>query len=134
MGTAFEAMAGENILTAGQKEKQLAIEQGNYHNGVPAITVVVDSGWSKRSHKHSYNANSDVRVIFGAATKALFFIGVRNKNCLVCVINSRNDVTAPPHQCYHNWSASSCSIEADIILEGFRQSENMHGLRYLWLI
>ena len=25
-------------------------------------------------------------------------------------------------------------MEADIILEGFRQSENMHGLRYLWLI
>ena len=25
-------------------------------------------------------------------------------------------------------------MEADIILEGFHQSENMHGLRYLWLI
>ena len=68
MGTAFEAMVGRNLLIAGQKEKQLAIEQGNYHNGVPAITVVVDAGWSKRSHKHSYNANSGVGVIFGAAT------------------------------------------------------------------
>ena len=25
-------------------------------------------------------------------------------------------------------------METDTILEGFRQSENMHGLRYLWLI
>ena len=25
-------------------------------------------------------------------------------------------------------------MKADIILEGFRQPENMHGLRYLWLI
>ena len=38
---------------------------------------------------------------------------------------------------FHNTntrSSSSCSMEADIILEGFCQSENMHGLRYLWLI
>ena len=79
LGIAFEAMVGENLLIAGQKEKQLAIQQENYHNGVPAITVVVDGGWSKCSHKHSYNANSGVGVIFGAATKALLFIGIRNK-------------------------------------------------------
>ena len=107
MGAEFEAMVGENLLIAGQKEKQLATEQGNYHNGVPAITVVVDGGWSKRSHKHSYNANSGVGVIFGAATKALLFIGVRNKYCSVCAISTRNNVTVPPHQCYRNWSGSS---------------------------
>ena len=47
LGTAFEAMVGENLLLAGQKEKQLAIQQKNYNNGVSAITVVVDDGWSK---------------------------------------------------------------------------------------
>ena len=57
IGTALEAMVGENLLIAGQKEKQLATEQENYHNGVPAITVVVDVGWSKYSHKHSYSAS-----------------------------------------------------------------------------
>ena len=119
MGTAVEAMVGETLLIAGQKEKQLAIEQGNYHNGTPAITVVVDGGWSKHSHKHTYNANSGVGVIYGAATKALLCIGVRNKYCSLCAISTRNNVTAPPHQCYHNWSGSSCSMEADIILEGF---------------
>ena len=135
MGATFEAMVGQNLLIAGQKERQLAIEQGNYHNRVPAITVVVDAGWSKRSRKHSYNANSGVGVIFGAATKALLFIGIRNKYCSVCAISSRNNVVpVPQHKCYHNWSSSSCSMEADIILEGFRQSENMHGLRYLWMI
>ena len=84
MGTAFETTVSTQLLTAGQMERQLAIAQGNYHNGVPAITVVVDAGWSKRSHKHSYNANSGVGVIFGAATKALLFIGVRNKYCSIC--------------------------------------------------
>ena len=134
MGTTFEAIVSTQLLTAGKMERQLAIAQGNYHNGVPAITVVVDAGWSKRSHKHSYNANSGVGVIFGAVTKALLFIGVRNKYCSICAINTRNNKPIPTHHCYRNWSGSSCSMEADIILEGFRLSEEMHGLRYLWLI
>ena len=54
MSTAFETMVGENLLIASQKGRQLAIEQGNYHNGIPAITVMVDPGWSKHSHKRTY--------------------------------------------------------------------------------
>ena len=60
MGATFEAIVSTQLLTAGKMERQLAIAQGNYHNGVPAITVVVDAGWNKKSHKHSYNANSGV--------------------------------------------------------------------------
>ena len=33
------------------------------HQGVPAVKVIVDGGWSKRGHKHSYNAKSGVAVI-----------------------------------------------------------------------
>ena len=131
MGAAFERIVSRKLLTTGQVEKRLAIEKGNYHNGVPAITVVADGGWSKRSHKHSYNAKSGAMVIFGAATKALL---VRNKYSSIYAINNRNDKQIPTHQCYCNWSSSSASMEADIILEGFCQSEEMHGLRYLWLI
>ena len=42
-----------------------------------------------------------------------------------------------PTSSYHffnNWSGSSCAMEADIILEGFKMLESMHGLRYLWFI
>ena len=39
MGETFETMVGENLLIAGQKEKQLAIEQGNYHNRVLCIRI-----------------------------------------------------------------------------------------------
>ena len=102
--------------------------------GVPACTVIVDGGWSKRSHKHSYNANSGVGVIFGAHTKKLLFIGVRNKYCSSCSIAKQNNTPVPSHQCYRNWSASSCSMESDIIVEGFKLSESMHGLRYMWMI
>ena len=46
----------ESMLSAGKEEKQIAVTKGHYHQGVPAITVIVDAGWSKRTHKHSYNA------------------------------------------------------------------------------
>ena len=39
-------------------------------NGYPAITVIVDGGWSKRSHKHSYNAKSGVAIIIGKQTNS----------------------------------------------------------------
>ena len=57
------------MLQAGCEEKQIAIQNNKYHQGIPVITVIVDGGWSKRSHKHSFNANSGVGVIFRAATK-----------------------------------------------------------------
>ena len=40
----------------------------------------------------------------------------------------------PEHNCFHNWSGSSCSMEANIILEGFQLSEQMHGVHYHWFI
>ena len=134
LGTLFEEVVSQQLLSAGKEEKQQAILNGNYHNGIPAITVVVDGGWSKRSHKHSYNAKCGVGVIFGAATKKLLFIGVRNKYCSVCAVSEHKGLSPPSHQCFKNWSGSSCAMEADIILEGFRISENMHGVKYLWLI
>jgi len=33
---------------AAAEEKQLAIARGDFHQGVPAITVICDGGWSKR--------------------------------------------------------------------------------------
>ena len=47
---------------------------GDYHDGVPAIcaiTVIVDGGWSKRSHRRSYNAKSGVGNIIGQKTKKI---------------------------------------------------------------
>ena len=48
------------MSAAGKEEKQIAIQQGHYHDGIPAITVIVNAGWCKRTHKHSYNALSGV--------------------------------------------------------------------------
>ena len=91
----------------------------NYHEGVPPITVVVDGGWSKRSHRHSYNANSGVGVIFGTATKKLLYIGVRNKYCVVCSSAQKHSSPLPQHMCLKNWSCSFTAMEADIIAACF---------------
>ena len=103
----YEQLVGDCSVAAGKEEKELAVANNRYHNGVPAITVVVDGGWSKRSHKHSYDAKSDVGVIFGAATKKLLFIRMRNKYCSICAISQQKNSPPPPHQCYQNWSGAS---------------------------
>ena len=106
--------AEESMKEAGREERRLAIENDQYHQGVPAITVVVDGGWSKRSNRHSYNAKSGVGVIIGLQTQKLLYIGVRNKACTSCTRGIKD------HICFKNWTKSSSAMEADIILEGFK--------------
>ena len=78
--------------------------------GIPAITVIVDGGWSKRSDRHSYNAKSGVGIIIGQATGKLLHIGVRNKYCTACT----QGVPLEQHACFKNWSQSSSQMETDI--------------------
>ena len=109
----------ESMKVAGQEERAIAISKGRYHQGVPAITVIVDGGWSKRCHRHSYNAKSGVGIIIGKETGKILFMGVRNKYCAVC--NKAGNDTPPDHTCYLNWKGPSANMEADIILEGFNK-------------
>ena len=71
----------ELMLEAGREEKQIAIANNSYHgpNQIPAVTVIVDGGWSKRSYRHSYNAKSGVAIIIDKATRKTLHMGVRNK-------------------------------------------------------
>ena len=96
--------------------------------------MVADSSWSKRSHKHSYNAKSGVGVIFGLKTKKLLFVGVRNKYCSICAVAQNKDESPSNHVFYRNWSSSSCAMESDVVAEGFRLSEVTHGVKYLKLV
>ena len=134
LGISFEHYLNELILQAGKEEKLIAEQNGKYNEGIPSIFVVVDAGWSKRTHKHSYNANSGVGVIFGATTKEILYIGVRNKYCAACSIAKKQGIEPSTHWCFHNWSKSSTSMESDIIASGFKLPEQMHGLRYTELI
>ena len=108
------------LLAAGEEERKLATERGDFHQGVPAITVVVDGGKSKWCHKHSCNAKSGVAVIFGQRMKKLLVVGVLNKYCAVFSVSEKQEKEPPEHMCYRNWSGSSTAMESDIVLEGFR--------------
>ncbi len=54
IGIWWKERLAESMREAGKEEKRLAEEKGSFHEGVPAICVVVDGEWSKRSHKHSF--------------------------------------------------------------------------------
>jgi len=64
----------ESMRQAAEEEERLAVGRDTYHEGIPCITVIVDAGWSKRSHKHSYNGKSGVSIIVGMETKKLLYV------------------------------------------------------------
>ena len=83
---------------AGAEEQALAISNNQYHQGVPAITVIVDGGWCKRFHKHSYNAKSGVGIMIGKETGKILYLGIRNKYCATCNnANKTTNSTVPEH-------------------------------------
>lgn len=61
-------------------------------------------------------------------------MGIRNKHCSVCHKSEIMKKEPPSHQCFKNWSGTSTSMEADIIVEGFCQSVLVHNLIYDKLI
>ena len=96
IGDLWEREMEKAMLDAGKEEKRLAEERGDLHHGVPAITVIVDGGWSKRSHKHSYNAKSGVGIIIGEKTSKILHSGVRNKYCSACT----QGISPEKHRCF----------------------------------
>lgn len=128
----WKAVLLGQMLEAGKEEKRLAEAAGDFcEDGcTPKITVVVDGGWSHRSHGHRYSANSGVAVIIGKRTKKLLYLGVRNKLCSTCAFYARKNVEAKKHTCYKNWDQSSGAMEADVLVEGFQRSKEMHEVEY----
>jgi len=111
---------------AGQEERQIAISKKHTCLGDPGITVILDGGWSKWAHKHSYNAKSGVGVIIGLETQKILYMGVRNKYRAVC----SNSDNPPSHTCHKNWDGSSSAMESDITVKGFQQCVQQHGVKY----
>ena len=124
----------EEMKKAGEEERQHAIETNSFFEGVPAVTIVCDGGWSKRSHKHSHNAMAGVGVIFGLYSKKLLHIGVKNRLCYICSVAENKNIDPKPHDCFKNWTESAQAMESDIILEGFLNCESKYGVRYMYMI
>ena len=107
------------------------MEKQDTFEGVPAISDTVDGRWSKRSHKHSYNAKSGVAVVIGSVTKKFLHLGVRNKYCCLCTVAANKGIPPKEYKCFRNWDGSSWAMETDMIVEGFKATESMHGLGYM---
>jgi len=58
---------------------------------------------------------------------------VRNKYCCICHIAVKKSIIIE-HLCFKNWNGPSTGMEADIIVDGFKQSLLMHGIVYSKLI
>ncbi|XP_072766253.1 uncharacterized protein [Anoplolepis gracilipes] len=132
----FQKTVMESMKMAGEMEKQLALERNETINGIPYITVVADGSWMKRSYGNAYDSLSGVGAIIGYRTKKVLFVGIRNKFCTVCDRAEQNGLEPRSHKCYKNFdrNASSTSIESDAIVEGFKNSLEMHGLIYKTII
>ena len=70
----------EVMAEAGKEYKCLPKKRGDYHQGIPAITVIVSVGWSKKWHRNSYYAKSGIAIITGQATGKLLYIRDKNQN------------------------------------------------------
>ena len=101
----------ESMKEAAVAEKRIAISKNSYHNGVPAISVIVYADWSKRLHKHSNNAKSGVGTVVGKETKKLLHVGVRNKYCSVCARAKTEGKEAAENKCYKNWEGTLSSMD-----------------------
>lgn len=128
------ASSWETLQEVGIEEACLAREIGDIdENGIPLISVIADGAWSKRLYKINYDASSGVPCIVGARTGKLLFLGVRHKYCPVFERRQVEKLEVKEHVCFKNWSGTSTLIEADNILEGFKRSMEMHGVKYVRL-
>lgn len=131
VSTGWEKVAVAEMRKAAEEEADHACEIGNVDkNGVPLITVVADGCWSKRSYRSNYSALSGAAAIVGYHTGKVLYIGVKNKYCSICKVldNPRE------HTCFKNFTGTSTSMESAILVEGFRLSEEMYGVRYSTMI
>lgn len=59
MSNSIKETAIDELIKAGNEERQIAINSGNVDDdGTPLCTVVADGQWSKRSYKTKYNSFS----------------------------------------------------------------------------
>ncbi|XP_063232518.1 uncharacterized protein LOC134536644 [Bacillus rossius redtenbacheri] len=132
---AWEDKLEKYMLANGVQEREIALKKGNIdEDGIPYITVYQDGGWCTRSYGHGFTAKSGVACIIGAETNGLLYVGIRNKYCYICNNQEKPGSKSRPHKCYKNYKGTSTGMEQEIIVQGFKESESMHGVRYLYII
>lgn len=92
------------------------------------------NGFCSRNLLKKLCTNLFQACIIGYRTRKLLYLGVRNKYCTVCARYEHMSVDPPQHKCFRNWLGTSTSMETDIIVEGFKSSVDMYGLKFTKMI
>ncbi|KAL0821591.1 hypothetical protein ABMA28_005043 [Loxostege sticticalis] len=126
----WQETAEESMAEAAAKEREAALVEGRVdENGTPIIDVVADGCWAKRSYRTNYSSLSGAAAIIGKRYGQVLFLAVRNKYCSICDHAKKKNVNIA-HKCFKNFEGSSTSMEADILVEGFRTSVSMYNIIY----
>ena len=131
IGTVWMETLTEILQQNGEESLKMAIHEDRFLNSSYWTTVVCDGEWNKRSKGHDYTAKGCVGVIIDAFTKIVLYVGIKNKYCYICFRAVKKGENPVSHACFMNYKGPSKSMETDILVEGFRISEEMHGLQYL---
>ncbi|KAL4718047.1 hypothetical protein ACJJTC_012087 [Scirpophaga incertulas] len=131
---AWEKTAANSMAAAAKKEKEIAIAEGRIKNGYPVIDVYVDGSWCARSYGSNYKASSGTAAIIGRRTGQVLYLGVKNKYCIFCARAEKNNTVPKQHTCFKNHEGSASSMEAAIIVEGFKAPISMYGIIYSRMI
>ncbi|KAL4104493.1 hypothetical protein QTP88_019789 [Uroleucon formosanum] len=111
-------LAWKEMLIAGQEEAKLAIEKGEVdHLGRPKIAVVADGVWSKRS----YTTHCPELLALLVQKQKSYILWSQKQILCICQLAENRDEVAQDHICFKNWNSASTAMEADIIVEGFKQ-------------
>jgi len=78
LGDDVKDSALEEMIKAGNEERQLAIDSNNLDtDGTPMCTVIADGQWSKRSYRTKYNAFSGAVINFLLCYSYFLLLSIR---------------------------------------------------------
>ena len=115
----------QESMVSVEEEKRLGEEKGDYHEPIPATTVIIHGSWSKRSHEHSYNAKSGVAIIMGkrwASCCTLVWAISTAVHALKASPKIKANATKNGMPLHLKWK--------HIILKGFTQWKKVHALQW----
>ena len=95
------------------------------------VTVAYDMGWAKRGR--AMNSLTGVGTNIGARTGKVVGYATRSKRCITCEVAKRKKRPPREHDCRHNHTGSSKSMEPAVAVELAKDLEN-HGARLACLV
>lgn len=127
----WQNSAAQAMQEAAYRERDAAIKEGRVNkDGIALIDVIADGCWSKRSYKNNYSALSGAAAIVGRKYGQVLYVGIRNKYCCICARAETKKIKPKNHKCFKNYSGPSTGMEADILVDGFKQSLDMYNIIY----